>query len=101
RTCGARAAPSPPTRSTTRRARTAAGRRASSRTPGGRDAASGRLRILAAGEHVARAAHGADAPRPPRVVLDGGADARDVDVDRAVERLERRAPHAVHQRVAR
>src|SRR5678815_4900999 len=57
--------------------------------------------VLVAREDVAGATHGDDAPWPPRVVLDGRAYARDVDVDAAVERLQRVAAHALHQRVAR
>src|SRR5439155_18010123 len=50
--------------------------------------------VLGAREDVAGAAHGEDAAGPPRVVLDGRADPRDVDVDAPVEGLERVAPHA-------
>ena len=52
-------------------------------------------------EHIAGAAHGDDAARLLRIVLDGGADARDVDVDRAVERFEPLVLHHVHDGVAR
>src|SRR4029077_9015984 len=60
-----------------------------------------RMSILLLGEHVARAAHGDDAARLLYIVLDRGADARDVHVDRAVEGLELLALHQVHQRLAR
>src|SRR5919204_2491975 len=60
-----------------------------------------RMSVLLLGEHVARAAYGDDAARLLRIVLDGGADARDVHVDRAVEGLELLALHEVHQRLAR
>src|SRR6185295_3326940 len=56
---------------------------------------------LLLGENVARAAHGDEAARLLRIVLDRRADARDVHVDRAVEGLERLASYQVHQRVAR
>ena len=52
-------------------------------------------------EHVARAAHREHAARRLRVVLDRRADARDVDVDRAVEGLQRIALERVHDLVAR
>src|SRR2546426_1316693 len=53
--------------------------------------------VLLLGEDVAGAADREDATRPLRVVLDGRADARDVDVDRAVEGLERLAPDEIHE----
>ena len=53
------------------------------------------------GEDVARAAHRQDAARLLGIVLDGGADADDMDVDRAVEGLELLALQQVHQRIAR
>src|ERR671936_1023827 len=60
-----------------------------------------RMSVLLLGEHVARAAHGDDAARLLRIILDRGADARDMHVDRAVEGLELLALHEVHQRLAR
>src|SRR6478672_7429119 len=57
--------------------------------------------VLLAREHVARAAHGEDAARRLRIVLDHGADARDMNVDRAVEGLERMALERIHDLVAR
>src|SRR6188508_995624 len=57
--------------------------------------------VLLAREHVAGAAHREDAARRLRVVLDDGADARDVDVDRAVEGLERMALQRIHDLVTR
>src|SRR5712672_2471919 len=56
--------------------------------------------ILVTGEDVARAAHRQDAARLLGIVLDGGADARDMDVDRAVEGFELLTLEQVHQRVA-
>ena len=40
-------------------------------------------------EHIARAAHGDDPARMFRIVFDGGADARDMNVDRAIEGFQR------------
>src|ERR1035438_4304293 len=57
--------------------------------------------VLLSREHVAGTAHGEDAARRFRIVLDDGADARDVHVDRAVERLERMALERIHDLVAR
>ena len=62
---------------------------------GGRAGAS----ILLAREHVPGAPHREEPAGALGIVLDGGADARDVDVDRAVERLERLAAHKVHEGV--
>src|SRR6266850_103104 len=42
-----------------------------------------------------------DAARPLRIVLDGGADARHMDVDRAVEGFQRFALDEIHQRLPR
>jgi hypothetical protein len=56
--------------------------------------------VLGFGEHVARAAHCDDTPRFFWIVLDRGTDARDVDINRAVEGLDRFAFDRIHQRVA-
>src|SRR3984893_15939497 len=57
--------------------------------------------VLRFGEYVARASHCDDAPRLFWIVLDGRADARDVDINRAIERLNRLAFERIHQRFAR
>src|SRR5258708_13678991 len=57
--------------------------------------------VLIPREDVARAAHRQDAAWLLGIVLDGGADARDMDVDRAVEGFELLALQEVHHRVAR
>src|SRR5438045_6392592 len=57
--------------------------------------------VLVPCEHVARSAHRQYPLGLLGIVLDGGADAADVDVDRAVERLELFALQEIHQRIAR
>ena len=62
--------------------------------------ASHRASVLLLGEDVAGAAYRDDAARSLHIVLDGGADARDVHIDGAVERLQRLGLHQVHQHLA-
>src|SRR5262245_47053730 len=57
--------------------------------------------VLLPSEHVTGAAHGKNAARFLRVVLDRGPDARDMDVDRTVESLQRLAPDEIHQALSR
>src|SRR5262245_39469990 len=75
--------------------------RPGSRAPRHRCAGRASASLLLAGEHVAGAAHGEDAARLLRIVLDRRADPRDVDVDRAIEGLERLALDEIHQRIPR
>ena len=58
------------------------------------------LAVLLFREHVARAAQRENAARPLRIVFDGGAQARDVHVDRPIEVLEGLALGEIHQRLA-
>src|SRR5262245_43965614 len=75
--------------------------RPGSRAPRHRCAGRASASLLLPGEHVAGAAHGEDAARLLRVVLDCRADPRDMDVDRAIEGLERLALDEIHQGIPR
>ena len=52
-------------------------------------------------EHITRATHRDNAARMFRIVFDRGAHARDVHIDRAIERVERLALEQIHQLLAR
>src|SRR5579864_8690087 len=57
--------------------------------------------LLCFGKYIAGAAHRYHAAWLLRVVLNGGADAGDVHVDRPVEGVEPFVPEQIHQGVAR
>ena len=56
--------------------------------------------VLLLGKDVAGAAYRDDAAWPLHIVLDGRADARDVHIHGAVERLQRLGLHQIHQHLA-
>src|SRR3954465_5642618 len=56
--------------------------------------------ILRPCEDVADAAHGDDTPGVLRIVLDGGTQPADMDIDRTVDRLQRLTPGRVDQLLA-
>src|SRR4029079_8535303 len=58
------------------------------------------LLVLPPREHITRAADRQDPAGMLRIILDGGPDARDMHVDRAVERSELLAPDEIHQPLA-
>ena len=57
--------------------------------------------VLDPRKHIARAAHCQNAQRSLRIAFDDGTNARDMHVDRAVERVQRFATDQIHQLLAR